>query len=466
MKLSLLAAAREHPRRTALVSAGREMTFAELVDPVRSAMAWLQPQGGAGPSPEPIGMLGETSFETLVWIYAAIELGIPLALVHPRTSASAGRAWLAEIGVARWLDPADVDRNAATGTLAETPPDLDSERALAIVRTSGSSGRPKGVVLSRRAFVAAARASALNLGWRDDDRWLLSLPVAHVGGLSVLTRCLMARRAVVIRPQARFEAATVARIVAEDRVTLLSLVPTMLGRLLDLEGFELPRYLRAILLGGAGSPPDLLARAADRRWPVLTTYGLTEACSQVATQRYGTVNRGGRGCEPVEGVEVRIRDGVVEIRGPSLMSGYVPEPATAPFDAEGWLATGDLGRLDDAGRLHILGRRDDVIVTGGENVHPREVEEALAAHPAIAAACVFGLQDDEWGQVVAAAVAAASPPTDEALTRYLKGCLAPHQRPRRIAYLEALPEITLGKIDRRQAALGAAPRLRPLSYRR
>ncbi len=464
MSLSVLQAAAQHPERTALVSYGREVSFGKLADDVRIAIRYLLAQR-VRPG-VPVGLVGENLPSSLALLYAMVELGVPAAMLHPKMPALEQERWLKEIGAAPRKVTAEVDLKEWAEALGSAVVVPDDDRPLAIVRTAGSSGRPKGVVLSRRAFVAAAEASAANLGWRDDDRWLLSLPTAHVGGLSIVTRCLLARRPVVVRRLERFDAAEVARILEEDRVTLLSLVPTTLRRLVDLDGYRPPAYLRVVLVGGAAAPAELLARAADRGWPVLATYGLTEACSQVATQRYRDLGRRDPArftdCgEPVDGMEVRIRDGAIEVRGPSLMSGYLPQDES-PFDVEGWLATGDLGFLDDAGRLHVTGRRDDVIVTGGENVHPEEVERVLEAHPAIDAACVFGVDDPEWGQAVAAALASSAPPPDAELARFCAERLAPHQRPRRIAWLETLPRTVVGKLDRREAARAAAPHLRDL----
>jgi O-succinylbenzoic acid--CoA ligase len=210
-----------------------------------------------------------------------------------------------------------------------------------------------------------------------------------------------------------------------------------------------------MLVGGAPAPSALLAEAADRGWPVLTTYGLSEACSQVATQRPGTVNRGEQGSgSPLPGVEVRIQDGVIQVRGRTVC---------APVDRDGWFTTGDLGRLDETGCLHVLGRRDDAIVTGGEKVLPHEVEEALRSCPGVADACVLGAPDPTWGQVVSALVVPrAAPPPAAALAREL-GRLAPYKRPRRLAYAAALPLGPNGKVDRRAAAELCAATAQPFT---
>jgi o-succinylbenzoate---CoA ligase len=287
--------------------------------------------------------------------------------------------------------------------------------------------------------------------------------VAHVGGLSVVTRCLLARRTVVVAPDAG--AADLVQTLQRERITLLSLVPTLLGRILDLEPQAVPpACLRAVLLGGAAASDTLLSRAADRGWPVLTTYGLTEACSQVTTQEAGTVNRGQLGSgRPLPGTDVRIDDdGQILVRGPTLMTGYLDRSGLErPFLEGGWLATGDHGRLDRHGNLHVAGRRADRIITGGENVDPVEVEHALERVPGVRQACVFGIPDAEWGEVVGAAVVADEELDPDRLREEIARTLAPFKRPRRIAVLDALPRGGSGKLDRRAAA-EAAGRMRAL----
>ncbi|HKA91866.1 MAG TPA: AMP-binding protein [Haliangiales bacterium] len=362
--------------------------------------------------------VAEPTAETVARMRALIRARRPFVPLHPRLTAA--------------------ERDALRPDLAAIP-----DGTLAVLYTSGTSGRPKGAILSRAAFIASARASAARLGWRDDDRWLCSLPLAHVGGLSVLVRCLLARRPFVLGRGDR---------VAEDllahRATIVSLVPAQLARLLD-GAWTPPRWLRLVLLGGAAAPPRLLARAAAAGVPVVTTYGLTEACSQVATQVPG---RPGAGCgPPLPGIAVRIADGDrIEIDGPTLFSGYLGEPPRAP----GWFATGDFGRFDAAGNLHVLGRRTDLIVTGGENVYAAEVEAYLDARGV--PACVFGVPDETWGEIVAAATTAPLP------TAALAD-LAPFKRPRRIARVEALPLTPGGKPDRAAArALAERAGLVPL----
>jgi O-succinylbenzoic acid--CoA ligase len=486
MALSVFAAAREAPDAPALATEAELLGYGELAERVRRVVVWLRARGLVGE--EAVGVVAGNDASTIVLLHALIAVGTPALLLHPRHTATERSTLVREIGARAVLepgpDPTDPPRRIdepgrSPGADASPPgrsphppgpgdpaPPPADERPLAIVPTSGTSGRPKGVVLARRAFAAAARASAANLGWRPEDRWLLTLPLAHVGGLSILTRCLLARRCVVLASGG--DPDTILRTLDRHRATLASLVPTVLSRILEPDPPPAPPpFLRAVLLGGAAATPALLERAADVGWPVLTTYGLSEACSQATTQRYGTVNRGQLGSgAPLPGVDLRIGDDDhIQLRGPTLFSGYVPAPG-APFLEGGWFDTGDRGRIDDRGNLHVLGRRTDRIVTGGENVDPVEVERAAVALPGIGAACVFGVPDPEWGDLVAAAVVPADPAADPASVaaalRSLGSVLAPFKRPRLFAVLDRLPVNANGKVDRAATARAAAGLLRAL----
>jgi len=222
--------------------------------------------------------------------------------------------------------------------------------------------------------------------------------------------------------------------------------------------------LRAVLLGGAAVPRSLLRRAAERGLPLLASYGLTESCAQIVTtpyaERFAPV--GSDVGTPLPGVDLRIVDGRIHIRGPMLMAGYWNEPPLAPG---AWFDTGDLGEIDARGRLHVHARRTDLIVTGGENVYPAEVERALERCPGIVAAGVFGIADESWGQTVAAAlVAQPDAPADEVLFDFVAAHLAPHKRPRHVCFVARLPQTPDGKLDRRALA-GFASALRPLRAR-
>lgn len=466
MTLSILDAVAEVPGRTALRAEGSSITFAELGERVERRLPYLESKGMPLTDLAPALLVGSSDLETLELIYAAVEIGQPLALVHPRLTGAERKPLFDMFPADRILDArATPVEKARRAELRSRP---DDEAPLAVVFTSGTTGRPKGVVLSRRAFAASARASAENLGWQDGDRWLLGLPLAHVGGLSIVTRCLIARRTVVVPPEVsrgnRLDAAGIARTIDEQGVTLVSLVPTQLEWLLARDPpWVPPAHLRAVLLGGAPARPALLERAADRGVPVLTTYGLTEACSQVTTQPYGTVNRGELGAGlPIAGTEIRLApDGAIEIRGPTLLSGYFPGVAAA-VDAGSWFRTDDVGRLDERGMLHVIGRRSECIITGGENVFPAEVESVLEQCPAITSVCVFGVPDDTWGEVLAAVIVPSGRADSATIAAFMRERLASHRRPRLMAFAESLALTENGKLDRRTNATRARGGLRRL----
>jgi O-succinylbenzoic acid--CoA ligase len=348
----------------------------------------------------------------------------------------------------------------AAGTHGDSriPDGLDDERCV-VVATSGSSGTPKRVRLPASALRDSGEATAEVLG--GHGRWVLALPTHHVAGLQVVARSVLAgTEPVPLAPGAPFTAEAFATAVSragDAPRTYASLVPTQLHRLLqDDEGTAALASLDAVLLGAAAVDPRLLARARDAGARVVTTYGMSETAG-------GCVYDG----VPLPGVQVRIdpADQRIHLSGPVLAQGYAgaPELTEAAFrvhEGRRWFVTGDRGAWRD-GRLHVLGRVDDVVVTGGHKVEPAVVEAALRALPEITDAVVVGVPDEEWGQVVAALVVPAHPGAAGDLVRLraaLAATLPPHALPRQVVRRDAIPLLPSGKPDpaRVRALLGAA----------
>jgi O-succinylbenzoic acid--CoA ligase len=302
-----------------------------------------------------------------------------------------------------------------SGRTGGTP--VDPDDAL-VVATSGSSGEPKGAVLTHEAVAASARATSHRLDVGPDDHWLACLPLSHVGGLSVVTRALHTGTRLTVHPG--FDAGAV----DASGATLVSLVATALRRI-D------ARRFRTIVLGGSRPPPD-------RPPNTVTTYGMTETGSGIVYDR-----------RPLDGVELRIVDGEIQVRCPMLMRCY--RDGTTPTTPDGWFPTGDLGELDAEGSLSVHGRRGDLIITGGENVWPEPVEAILRELPEVADAAVVGVPDDEWGERVTALVVPADASAVIGLATLrdaVRRELPAHCAPRSVTMVPELPRSSLGKLLR------------------
>jgi O-succinylbenzoic acid--CoA ligase len=438
------------------VAGGRRFTWAEVDVHVSRWAARLLAAGvrdGAR-----VAVLSHNRAEWVWLLHAAARTRAVLVPLNVRWTAGEFDSALNRVAPALVLVEGGLEGRVARGvnleSFAEAPGDfepcpaeVDDGAGRAWLFTSGTTGVSRVVELTGGNFSASARASALNLGSEPGQAWLGCLPLFHVGGLALLTRAAEYGARVVL--QDGFEPVQVAAALERERVTHLSVVPTGLRRLLQVHAGRAPATLRAVLVGGGPSPLGLLAEARARGWPVLQTYGLTEACSQVATERPGEADGMSSG-RPLAGTEVRVVDGELQVRGPTVMRGYAGDAAAnaRAFTADGWLRTGDLGELDGSGRVVVHARRTDLVLTGGENVYPAEVEAVILSLPGVEDAAVSGVPDEEWGQRVAAAVVSTAGVTPALLEQHCRAHLAGYKVPRRWKVVPGLPRNAGGKVDR------------------
>jgi O-succinylbenzoic acid--CoA ligase len=474
------------PAQPALLADGARWTFAAL-DHWASNMARFLLARGAAPG-DRVALLLRNRPEFVALVHAAPRAGVTLVLLNTRLAAPE-LAWqiadsgarlliydtdtaalaalaLAQIGVAagavQFVDV--VSLRGSPDFTVELRAMIDLSDVYTLIYTSGTTGRPKGALLTYGNYWWSAVGSALNLGGHTDDRWLAVLPLFHVGGLSILVRAAIYGIPAVVH--SAFDPIAVNRAIDEDGVTIVSVVSTMLQRMLDERGVRpYPAALRCVLLGGGPAPQPLLEACAARGVPVVQTYGLTEAASQVATLAPADALRKlGSAGQPLLPTELRIESagageaGEILVRGPTVMRGYINRPEeTALALRDGWLHTGDLGYLDGEGYLYVVSRRHDLIISGGENIYPTEVEAVLLAHPVVEEAAVVGVLDAHWGQVPAAAVKlrAGVAASEAELIDFCRERLAGYKVPKLVRFVATLPRNAAGKLQRDavQAAL-------------
>ncbi len=425
------------PERTALVTEASSVTYAELEAEAtwvaRRLAAFGVRKGGTA------ALTMHPRREEVVLLHALMKLGAVALPLGPQLTEAERAAVLA-------AERPAVDLNDAA-ELTQTEADLpllgehDMDDLQCRILTSGTSGEPRPVGLTYGNFLFSAVGSAFNLGVDPSDRWLCCLPLSHVAGLSIVIRSAIYGTTAVLLDG--FDTEKVASTLVTGDISVVSLVPTQLIRLLE-AGADLSRP-RAILIGGGPVPGNALREALDRGATVVQTYGMTETCSQVTTlapedagRRIGSAGR------PLLTSHVRIEQGEILVQGPTVAPGC--------YEADGWLHTGDLGHIDEEGFLYVTGRRSEVIVTGGENVMPAEVEAVLLSHPAVADAAVVGRPDPEWQEAVCALVVPAEgvEVSEEDLRSHCSQSLAGFKVPKRVDFVSGLPRTRSGKLLRGQ----------------
>jgi o-succinylbenzoate---CoA ligase len=469
------------PDRPAIITPTEQLTFRNLLSRAQTTaqqLAGLDVKLG-----DAVAVLMRNSVEFVVMMHAVNMLGATLVPLNTRLAPSEIAWQLDNVKAKLFITDEDNDSTAQTALterpLASNETALDASPAPtvplleqytldavhSIIHTSGTTGNPKGTLITFGNLWWSSVGSALNLGNHADDCWLACMPLFHVGGMSIAVKSVIYGIPMVLHTS--FDAAAVNRAIDEQHVTIISVVATMLTRMLDERGDKpYPNWLRCVLLGGGPAPQSLLERCAAMHVPVVQTYGLTEAASQVATLApEDALRKLGSAGKPLFPMEVRIvaddkpvaagTVGEIIVRGPSVTPGYINQKeASRQTLRNGWLHTGDVGYLDDEGFLYVVDRRDDLIISGGENVYPAEVEAVLVSHPDVIEAAVIGLSDPTWGAIPAALIKLREGATfnADAIRDYCAAKLAKFKVPAYIKVASELPRTASGKLVRRTVA--------------
>ncbi|BAQ08481.1 2-succinylbenzoate-CoA ligase [Bacillus sp. OxB-1] len=465
------------PHKTAFSFGEEHWTFLEMKDRALQLAGKLKGQGLASDSR--IALLGSSNPEMVFMIQACLLADLEIVMLNSRLTAEELK-WQVKDSEAATVLVQDSLRHLvhsdlpillfseveAGQSLEHTPQELwGPDRTITIMYTSGTTGLPKGVRQTAGNHTSSALSSVLNLGLEEKDVWLCAMPLFHISGFSILVRSLL--YGMEVRLYEKFEAVAAAEEIRQGTVTRMSVVATMLNRILqELEKQNEVAHpsFRTMLPGGGPVPVNYLERAAERNMPVLQTYGMTETSSQTATlAAQDAIRKIGSAGKPLFFNQIKINGaqaagdvGEVLIRGPHVTPGYIGHAATEDPLRDGWLPTGDLGYIDAEGYLFIVDRRSDLIISGGENIYPAEIENVLASHPAVLEAGVCGQADPEWGSVPVAFVVKQGEVTEDTLTAFCEERLARYKLPKAYYFVDQLPRNASNKLLRRELKQWAA----------
>lgn len=419
-----------------------------------------------------VAILAKSNPEFVFVMYGCLHVGCEMVMLNERLAAPE-LAYQIDDSKAEFVLADDelqekvADRNPVLFSVVretvpgsfEVQPQWDKERTISIMYTSGTTGNPKGVRQTAENHFSSAVSSALNIGISPEDVWLCSVPLFHISGFSILMRSLI--YGMGVRLYEKFDAKRSAEEICNGTVTHMSLVGVMLERVLsNVEEASMnasPRF-KAILAGGGPIPVAYIQRAERCGIPVLQTYGMTETSSQTTTLQSADAERKiGSSGKPLFLYQVKIEGtgqpgekGEILIQGPQVTPGYIGKFSDRNVKEDGWLHTGDIGYMDEEGFLFVIDRRSDLIVSGGENIYPAEIEKVLLAHPAVREAGVCGVTDAQWGEIPAAFVVLNAPAEAEELIDYCKDQIASYKVPKRLSFVEALPRNASNKLLRRE----------------
>ena len=457
------------PKRSAIeLVNGESITFQELEERSKQFAGRLAALGVD--KGQHIGVLSSNSLEMVYTIHALSYLGAVAVMLNIRLTDGELNFQLNDAEVEFLItDQEQTQRNLNVAQMvtykeiaeqdqAETRnfrEDIHLDDAFTIMYTSGTTGQPKGVVHTYGNYWWSCIASALNLGLHHNDKWLISLPLFHVSGMSTLMKSAIYGMPIYLMK--KFDETKVHEAIMHDNITIVSVVTVMLQRLMEKLGEDrYPETMRCFLLGGGPAPRILLEKAKAKSIPVFQSYGMTETTSQIATlSAEDALTHIGSAGQALLPAQIKIaepaEDGVGEIivKGPMVTKGYYKnEEANEESFQNGWLYTGDLGYLDDGGYLYVVDRRTDLIISGGENIYPSEIENALLKIPAIKEAGVTRMEDEMWGHVPVAYVVLQEPITEEEIIEALHDYLAKYKIPKKIHFVDSLPRNAANKLMR------------------
>ncbi|MGM8216521.1 o-succinylbenzoate--CoA ligase [Bacillaceae bacterium W0354] len=459
---------------------GTTYTFQQLQKHAKSFAHYLKENGVK--KGDHIGLLSKNSYEMVVTIHALHYIGAVTCLLNTRLKAE---ELLFQIKdgemttiifhpeLSEKVEQLTAKQSIRSMNLSSFPYNLitdeqwleefNLEDLSHIIYTSGTTGKPKGVMLTYGNHWWSATASALNLGLHESDRWLLCLPMFHVGGLSILYRSVI--YGMPIHLHEKFDLELVHDDIMNRGVSIVSVVTLMLEQLVErLENEHYPETLRCMLLGGGPAPKHLLENCRDKSIPVFQTYGMTETASQFCTlDGKNMLKKIGSAGKPLFPGQLKIVEngqecpagtvGDIIVKGPSITKGYWKRPDANMKTLEaGWLKTGDLGYIDEDGFLFVVDRRKDLIISGGENIYPAEIESVLKSIQGIKDAGVVGKNDGKWGQVPVAFVILEEKKTASEIISACKNVLANYKVPREIFFTKELPRNASKKLMRHQLA--------------